>query len=68
MLVQLVDCEHVFSKKKGLKKLFIVFFVWKNWFLLHEVEYDRVNFQIGLGMTSKSIPGGALVSAPVFAK
>ena len=46
----------------------MVFFVGKNWFLIYEVEYDRVNFQIGLGMTSKSIPGGALVSAPVFAK
>ena len=56
----------MFSKEKGLKKLFKVIFVWKNWFLVYEVEYDRVNFRIGLGMTSKSIPGGALVSAPVL--
>ena len=58
----------MFSKEKGLKKLYKVIFVRKIWFLVYEVEYDRVNFRIGLGMTSKSIPGGALGSAPVFAK
>ena len=35
----------------------------KNWLLLYEVECDRLKFEIGLGMTSKSIPGGALGSA-----
>ena len=38
------------------------FFLKKIRLLIYEVEHDRLILEFGLGMTSKSIPGGALVS------
>ena len=37
------------------------FFFLKICLLIYEVEHDRLILEFGLGMTSKSIPGGALV-------
>ena len=37
------------------------FFLKKIRLLIYEVEHDRLILEFGLGMTSKSIPGGALV-------